>query len=169
MSHQEQIREKCGAFTAALNSLAQAVERLDEDAASRVPAGGGWTAAQIAWHVGTTNELFAGIITGEVPMAAPVAPDFAENPDVFGGIPEKIQTFPQLEPPSAVTRSDALAKLRGSAPPVLNALNGLTAERAAGYCVTFAFGTLSMYQLADFVNGHLMRHLTQVQRATAGV
>lgn len=169
MSHQDRIREKSNTFTAAVTRFAEAVERLDEGAATRPPQQGGWSVAQIAWHVGTTNELLAGVLTGDVPMASPVAADFIENPGVFGSIPAKIQTFPQLEPPAAVTRAEGLAKLRGSQPRVLSALQSLSAERATGFCVTFPFGTLSMYQLADFVNGHVVRHMNQVQRATADV
>jgi uncharacterized damage-inducible protein DinB len=167
MSHQDQVQEKVTAFTEAVKNFADAVERLDEGAATRTPQQGGWSVAQIAWHVGTTNDMLAGVITGDVPMATPAAPEFTENPGVFDGLPAKIQTFPQLEPPAAVTRAEGLAKLRDSQPRMISALQGLSAERAAGYCVSFKFGTLSMYQLADFVNGHVVRHLAQVQRATA--
>jgi hypothetical protein len=167
MSHQDQMREKSKAFTAAVSTFSQAVEQLDDATAMRTPQQGGWSVAQIAWHVGTTNELLAGIIGGDVPMAAPAAPGFTENPGVFGGIPEKMETFPQLMPPAAVTRTEGLAKLRGSEPRVLAAFQALTAERAAGYSVTLPFGTLSMPQIADFVTAHVMRHLGQVQRAIA--
>jgi hypothetical protein len=163
------MQQKTGAFKDAVKGFTQAVERLDEGAATRIPPQGGWTVAQIAWHVGTTNDLLAGVITGDVPMATPASAGFTENPGVFDGIPDKIQTFPQLEPPSGVTRAEGLAKLHASEPRMLSALQTLSPERAAGFCVTFAFGTLSMYQLVDFVNGHVMRHLGQVQRATADV
>ena len=169
MSHQDRMRDKSNAFTAAVNSFRQAVEQLDDATSVRTPQQGGWSVAQIAWHVGTTNELLAGIISGEVPMAAPAPPGFSENPGVFGGIPERMETFPQLVPPAVVTRTEGLAKLRGSEPRVLATFQALTPERASGYCVTFPFGTLSMSQMTDFVTAHVMRHLGQVQRAVASV
>jgi hypothetical protein len=167
MSHQEQLRTKSSAFTSAVNSLAEAIERLDENAATRTPGEGGWSAAQIAWHVGTTNELLGGVMSGSVPMAKPAPQGFSEDPTVFRGIPDRIQTFPQLEPPAGVTRADGLSKLRGSVSPYLAGLEGLSPERAETFCVPFSFGTLSMYQLADFASGHVMRHLEQVHRATS--
>ena len=51
----------------------------------------------------------------------------------------------------------------------MKAIESLAADRAAGYCVQFPVGQLSMYQVADFVGGHVMRHQKQFQRATAGV
>lgn len=167
MSHQDEISKKSSAFTEAMSRMSKAVEALDDGAAARPPQQGGWSVAQIAWHVGTTNELLAGVITGEVPMAAPVAQDFTENASVFGALPERIETFPQLVPPAGVTRADALAKLRASEPRVLSAFQSLTPERAAGYTLTLPFGTMSMFQVVDFVTGHVLRHLDQVRRATA--
>lgn len=102
-------------------------------------------------------------------MAAPAAPGFTENPDAFGAIPQRMETFPQLVPPTVVTRTEALARLRGSEPRVHAAFQALTPERATGYCVTLPFGTFSMSQMADFVSYHVMRHLAQVQRAVAAV
>jgi uncharacterized damage-inducible protein DinB len=169
MSHHDRIAAQQTAFSAAMKQFEDTVSRLDEGAATQAPAGGGWTAAQIAWHVGQTNELLAGVLSGQVPMATPAPEGFAENPNVFGGVPSKVQTFPQLEPPAGTSRADGLAKLKASAQPYLQSLQALSAERASGYCVDFSFGKLSLYQLADFTAAHVMRHQQQIQRATTGV
>lgn len=169
MSHQQRIAAQTSAFTTAMAAFEEAIARLDDAAATATPAAGGWTAAQIAWHVGQTNEQLAAVLTGQAPMATQAPAGFVENPDVFNGVPSKVQTFPQLEPPAGLTREDGLSKLRGSARPYLQALGGLTPERASGYCVDFPFGKLSLYQLADFTAAHVTRHLQQVQRAAAGV
>jgi hypothetical protein len=169
MSHQERISAQQAGFTAAVSDLERAVEQLDEAVATRTPDEGGWSAAQIAWHVGETNELLAAVLSGDAPMATPAPEGFTENPAVFSGVPAKVQTFPQLMPPDGVTRADGLAKLRGSVPPYLGVLQGLAPERAAGFCVDFPFGKLSLYQIADFAAAHVTRHLQQVQRASAGV
>jgi len=169
MSHQERITAQQTAFTTAMTHFQQVLERLDDEAARRAPADGGWSPAQVAWHVGQTNELLAGVITGDVPMATPAPAGFSENSGVFSGVPDRVKTFPQLEPPADVTRADALAKLKGSIPAYLAALQGLTSERASGYCVDFPFGKLSLYQMAEFTAAHVTRHQRQVERATAGV
>jgi hypothetical protein len=169
MAHQERIAAQQAAFNAAMKQFEETVSRLDEGAATQAPAGGGWTAAQIAWHVGQTNELLAGVLSGQVPMAAPAPEGFAENPNVFAGVPDKVKTFPQLEPPAGTSRADGLAKLNASAQPYLQSLQALSAERAGGYCVDFPFGKLSLYQIADFAAAHVGRHQQQVQRANAGV
>jgi hypothetical protein len=169
MSHHERITAQQADFTAAMKQFEETVGRMDDAAATKAPADGGWTVAQIAWHVGQTNELLAGVLSGQVPMATPAPEGFAENPNVFSGVPDKIKTFPQLEPPPGTTRADGLGKLKGSAHSYLETLQALPAERASGYCVDFPFGKLSLYQIADFAAAHVGRHHRQVQRATAGV
>jgi hypothetical protein len=169
MAHHERIDAQQAAFTAAMKNFEDTISRLDEGSATKVSAAGGWTAAQIAWHVGQTNELLAGVLSGQVPMATPAPEGFAENPNVFAGVPDKVKTFPQLEPPAGTTRADGLAKLTASAQPYVESLRALSAERAGGYCVDFPFGKLSLYQIADFAAAHVDRHHQQVQRAIAGV
>lgn len=167
-SHQNRVHASVSAFKTANDALIGALERLNDEAATRSPQAGGWTAAQIGCHVAITNDFLAGVLTGAVPVAIQAPAGFAENPDVFKNVPTKIDTFPQLHPPTAATRADAIATLRKSAGNTVKAIESLDPERATKYCVQFPMGMLSMYQLADFVAGHVVRHQQQLQRATAG-
>jgi hypothetical protein len=134
-----------------------AEERMDVDA---------WSAAQIGWHVALLNEWVAGIITGQTPMAEPAAPGFKETLHTLV-VPDKIKTLPPLEPPAIVGRDSALEKLRASGQHMSKAIASLTPERGGGYTVTLPFGTVSLYELADFAAGHVTRHLAQVDRTVA--
>jgi hypothetical protein len=99
-------------------------------------------------------------------MAQPVPPGFTES---FSSkvIPGKAKTFASLEPPSVVSCQAALEKLRASGHHMSKAIASLTPERGAGYCVTLPFGTLSLFELADFTASHVVRHVGQIER-TAG-
>jgi len=169
MAHQSRIEGIVTAFNAAHDQLIASLEQLSEAAAAQRPQDGGWTPAQIGWHVAATNDLLGQIITGEAPLAQPAAEGFVENPAVFEGLPAKVQTFPQLVPPAGVTRDEALGRLRESAGPLAAKLRAMSQERAAGHCVAFPFGTLSLYQLGEFAAGHVARHHGQLQRAIAAV
>lgn len=167
-SHQNRIHASVSAFQTESDALILALERLNDDVATRTPQEGGWNAAQIGCHVAITNDFLAGVLTGTVPVAIPAPAGFAENPEVFKNAQTKIETFPQLQPPPAATRAQAIETLRESAGNTVKAIESLDPERAAKYCVQFPIGQLSMYQLADFIGGHVMRHHHQLRRATAG-
>jgi hypothetical protein len=167
-SHQNRIHASVSAFQSASEGLIASLERLNDDVATRAPRDGGWNAAQIGYHVATTNEFLSGLLDGSVPSAIPAPAGFVENPGIFNSFPSKIETFPQLQPPPTVTRADAIDKLRRSTSTTVQAIESLTAERAGGYCVQFPVGQLSMYQVADFIGGHVVRHQKQLERATQG-
>ena len=168
-SHQNRIHATVSAFLSASERMIAAMERLNDAAAVHIPETGGWSAAQIGYHVASTNEYLAGILTGAIPRSRPAPDGFQENPHVFSGLPSKIKTFPSLEPPADATRAQAAAKLHDSTTRVVQAIEGLTAERAAGEVIDFPFGVISLYQLAEFLTRHVLRHETQLQRATASV
>jgi hypothetical protein len=134
-----------------------AEERMDVDA---------WSAAQIGWHVALTNEWIAGVLTGATPAAQPAPAGFKETLHALK-MPDRMKTFPELEPPAVVGRDSALEKLRASGQQMSKAIASLTPERGAGYTVTLELGTFSLYELADFAAGHVARHLAQVDRAVA--
>src|SRR5437762_10681934 len=103
-SHDERIRGAVSAFEESTARLIAILEGVNDEVATRAPKDGGWTAAQVAWHVGTTNEFLSGAVSGTVPMAKPAPAGFVENPLVFSNVPPKLTTFPSLEPPASVTR-----------------------------------------------------------------
>jgi uncharacterized damage-inducible protein DinB len=150
-------------FHSAQNALVGRLRELPPESAEHRPAAEAWSAAQIGFHVATTNEWIAGVLSGSTPMAQPVPAGFAEsfNPR---SIPEKIKTFPTLEPPAVVSAEVALEKLRASGHQVSKAIASLSAERGGGHCVTLPFGTLSLFELADFTTAHVLRHISQIER-----
>ena len=118
-------------------------------------------------HLALSNELFAGILTGAVVMAQAVPDGFTEDSAVFSKVPTKITTFPSLEPPDGVTRAEAVERLRRANEQVVAAIEGLSDQRGGGHCVQLPFGTISLYQFADFTGAHMIRHTAQLERATA--
>jgi hypothetical protein len=44
------------------------------------------------------------------------------------------------------------------------AIASLTEERGSRYCVKMGFGTLSLFELAEFATAHVSRHVQQVHR-----
>ena len=167
--HQNRIHASVSAFLSASERMIAALERLNDAAAAHAPAGGGWTAAQIGYHVATTTDFLTGILTGAIPKAVPAPAGFQENATVFSQLPEKVTTFEALVPPASATRAQAIAKLRESTARTVKAIEELSAECASGQIVEFPFGAISLYQLAEFIGGHVVRHQAQLQRATAGV
>jgi hypothetical protein len=150
-------------FQSAHNALVGKLRELPPESAEHRPAAEAWSAAQIGFHVATTNEWIAGVLSGSTPMAQPAPAGFAEsfNPR---SLPEKIKTFPTLEPPAVVSAEVALERLRASGHHVSKAIASLNAERGAGHCVTLPFGTLSLFELADFTTAHVLRHISQIER-----
>jgi hypothetical protein len=153
-------------FNAAQNHLAGKLRDLPAGAAEERPDIDAWSAAQVGWHVAVTNEWIAGVLTGATPMAQPAPAGFKESAHALT-VPDNIKTFPALEPPAVVGRDSALEKLRGSGQQMSKAIASLTPERGGGYTVTLPFGTLSLYELADFAAGHVARHIAQIDRAVA--
>jgi hypothetical protein len=86
-SHETRIHNAVNAFEEANASMVRLLEALNDEAARRAPSDGGWNPAQVGYHVAITNELFAGILAGAVPMAKPAPAGFAENPNVFSNVP----------------------------------------------------------------------------------
>lgn len=168
LSGQNRIHTCVTAFQAASDALVSSLEGLSDEVATRTAPDGGWTPAQIGWHVAATSDLLAGMLTGEVPSAVPAPADFSENPAIFDTVPSKVQTFPVLEPPVSATRAAAIAKLKTSAAATVKAIEALQPDRACGHVVQMAFGQLSLYQLCEFIGAHVARHQAQLDRAIAG-
>jgi hypothetical protein len=164
-THQTRIHEIVNAFKAEHEQLIGHLEGLTDEGAEQPPRDGGWSAAQIGWHVGVSNEWLAAALRGDRPIAEPPPADFTENWSAIK-IPDKVKTFPQLEPPAAPGRGETVRKLRDSGDRVVEALEGLTPERAA-YAIKFPFGTLSLYQVGEFVTAHVRRHIRQIERTLA--
>jgi hypothetical protein len=153
-------------FNAAQSSLVGRLRDLPAAAAERAPSADAWSAAQIGWHVALAHDLVAGVLLGSNAMARPAVADFRERFDP-STMPARIKNPPALDPPAFVGRDSALEKLRASAQQLTKAIASLSPERGAGYTVALPFGTLSLFQLADFAALHVVRHVAQIDRAVA--
>jgi hypothetical protein len=161
-AHHERIHSIAQELAAANHRLIQALVGVDDRAASLGPPDGGWSAARIGMHVAITNEWITAVLRGTAPGAEPPPSGFNESWTGVA-IPEKVQTFPHLVPPPDAQRAAALERLAASGDETATVLAGMSAERA-GMCVHLPFGTLSLYQLAEFIGQHSDRHLAQLQR-----
>jgi hypothetical protein len=162
--HAHRIRTAADAFKRASDAFIATLEALDDESASRPSHEGGWSPAQVGWHVGESNRLTAAMLLGDL-AGARRNDGFAEDSTVFSRIPAKAETpIPALNPPERVTREDALTKLRWSVVPMLKAIETLTPDRGANYTVKFPFGLINLYQFAEFAGLHVGRHQKQLER-----
>lgn len=166
-SDSTRIQASAAAFKAAADAFVAELERLTDETAAVQSKGDGWTPAQIGMHLALSNELFAGVLTGAVPMAQPAPSAFAEDPHVFSRVPAKITTFPSLEPPAGVKRSEVLERLRLANQQMLQAIEALPADRATSQCVQLPFGLITLHQFAEFTGAHMIRHTVQLQQVIA--
>jgi len=155
-------------FNAAHTALVNRLREMPPSAAEYRSDAESWCAAQIGCHVALTNEWIAGVLTGATPMAQPAPAGFTEGFDPRG-VPPKLKTFASLEPPHPVSRDAALERLRASGQHLSKAIASLTPERGRGYTVTLPYGTLSLYEFADFGAVHVTRHCGQLDRAVAKI
>jgi len=167
--HDTRIQSAVNTFEEANARMVKLLEALSDDAARRAPSDGGWNPAQVGHHVAITNELFAGILAGAVPLTKPAPSGFTENPGIFAGVPPRVQTLPPLQPPSEAARAGAIERLRASQTSLVSAMKALPADRAAAEVMDLPFGTITMYQAAEFTGAHVARHIEQIHRCTAGV
>jgi uncharacterized damage-inducible protein DinB len=170
MTHDERVARARQAFQEAHGRFTARLKAASADAAERPPDEGGWSAAQIAWHVAAVNTTFAALISGARP--APALPGgFTERSwgDISGTIPAKLEASARSVPPPAVRIADALAALEASAEQVDAALSALSADRGSGFGITHsAFGTVTLYQVGEWATAHTIRHNAQAKRVLGG-
>src|SRR5687768_8204216 len=137
-SHDERIARTRAAYREAHDRLVKRLTDAPADAAERAPADGGWSAAQIGWHVAAVDASFAGLVSGEHPGAKPLPEGASEKPwsEILMAIPGKIEAGKRVQPPAEVRRDDVLVALAASAAKLDAALAGLDAERGARYAIT---------------------------------
>ena len=170
MTHDERIAQVRRTFREAHARFTARLKAAAPDAAERTPEDGGWSAAQIAWHVAAVNTAFAALLSGERPVP-PLPPDFSERSweDISTSIPVKIEPTGRSIPPAAVRMADALAALDTSAEKIDAALSVLTPDRGSSFGVTHgAVGTISLYQVGEWATAHTIRHNVQAKRILGG-
>lgn len=166
MTHAERISQTVAAFEAAMDRFLGRLESLSDAEAERPGVEGGWSPAQIAWHVAATNEGFAGLVDGSRPLARVPEADFVETPfpDIQARVPDRLEAPEMFTPPDSVSRVDALSRARESRSRFATAYRGLD-ETRAHMTIKSILGLLTVYQVGDWAVAHVARHNAQVKRA----
>jgi hypothetical protein len=165
--HYDRVRRIREAFAEANERLVARLRKTDDDAARRAPEGGGWSAAQIGWHVAKVTSRFAGLMSGELPGAQPLAADFAEREwaTIVATIPGRLKAPAGFEPPPGVTRAEAIAALEAAGVRMARALDQVTPERGARHGISSPIvGVINVYQIGDWATAHVIRHNQQAKR-----
>ena len=166
-SHNERIARVRAAYREAHARFVRRLTDAPADAVARAPAGGGWSAAQIGWHVAAVDASFAGLLSGENPAVKPLPDGAVEKPwaEIVMGIPEKLEAGKRVQPPAEVHRDEVLAALAESSAKLDAALASLDPGRAAGYAITHpAIGMVTLGQFGDWATAHTIRHNAQAKR-----
>jgi hypothetical protein len=166
-SHTERIERMRAAYRAAHERFVARLRDAPTEAVERVPPGGGWSAAQIGWHVAAVDGQFAGLLSGERPGAQPLTEGAQERPwaEIVAGIPARIEAGRRVQPPADVRRDDVLTALAESAARLDAALAGLDPGRGATHAITHpVVGTVTLRQIGEWATAHVIRHNAQAKR-----
>ena len=168
--HASRIASIVSGLEEALARVRARLASADADAAERVPAEGGWTAAQVVAHLAAVNGSFASIIDGTFAVAKPPAEGFVERGwDVIGaGMAGKLQAPSRVHPPAVITRDAALASLDASGAKLTGALRALDETRARLTMDSPVVGCVTLYQVGEWATVHLIRHNKQIKRLLGG-
>ena len=165
-AHDARVGRLRDAYRESHARFVQRLHSVPEDVAARAPSAGGWSVAQIGWHVAAVDGLFASLVSGERPV--PPLPDtFVERPwaDILASLPERIESASAVVPPGEVAFAGVMEGLERSAEELDAALAALTPERGARCGVTHpVFGTVNLYQIGDWAIAHTIRHNAQAKR-----
>jgi hypothetical protein len=160
------------AFAEANERLVARLRKAEDDAVRKAPEGGGWSAAQIGWHVAKVTTRFAGLMSGDAPGAQPLPADFREREwtAIASEIPDRLQAPGPFHPPAGVTRAEAIAALEASGVKMARAFDTVTPERGAGYGITSPVvgGTINLYQVGEWATAHVIRHNKQAKQRLGG-
>jgi hypothetical protein len=171
-THTERIARVRAAYKEARERFATRLRQAPDADVHRVPAGGGWSAAQIGWHVAAVDASFAAVLSGESPAAKPLADGAAVRPwsEVAASIPDRLDAGKRVQPPETVSRDEVLASLADSAAKFDAALAALPETRAAGFAISHpVIGVVALGQIGDWATAHVARHNKQAKRVLAEV
>jgi hypothetical protein len=166
-AHADLIERSRQAYGEAHARFVKRLREAPDDLVHRTPADGGWSAAQIGWHVAAVDGQFADLVSGARPGAQPLAGDARERPwpEVVAGIPERIQAGKRVQPPADAQRAAVLPMLEESAAKLDAALAALEEARGAGFAITHpALGIITLRQFGEWATAHTIRHNAQAKR-----
>lgn len=168
-AHLARVRQLRQAFASANERLVARVRGASDEAAER-PVPGGWSVAQIGWHVATVSSRFAGMIAGDVAGPQPLPDSFQERSwqDIASSIPDRLQAPSAAHPPPGVKRTEAVAALEASGMKMARAFDVLTSERGSRMGINHAVvGTINVYQIGEWATAHVARHNKQAKQVLA--
>ena len=167
-AHRARIGHIRSAFAEANERFVTRLRSVDDESAQRAPEQGGWTAAQIGWHVAKVTTRFAGLMSGDLPGAQPLGANFAERPwpSIVATIPDRLQAPSSFQPPPSVTRMEAIAALEAAGMAIARALDVVTPERGATHGISSQVvgGTINLYQVGEWATAHVIRHNKQAKQ-----
>jgi len=167
-AHRARVGHLRESFAEANERLVARLRSADDESARRVPEGGGWSAAQIGWHVARVTTSFAGVMSGDRPGAQPVPPDFVERPwpEIAAAVADRLEAPPAFQPPGGVTRAEAIAALEASGGKMARALDAVTPERGAAHGISSPIvgGSINLYQVGEWATAHVIRHNRQAKQ-----
>jgi hypothetical protein len=166
MTHTERVARTIAGFDTAMDRFLARVEAVPADVAVRPGPNGGWSIAAIVWHVAVTNEAFAGLVDGSVPLAQAPTEDFVETPfsEILALVPDRLDAPEKFHPPADLTFAAALERVKDSRQQLVRAFHGLNEARGT-WTVKSILGRLSVYQVGDWAIAHVARHNSQAKRA----
>jgi uncharacterized damage-inducible protein DinB len=171
-SHADKIARVRAKYREAHARLVKRLTDAPVDAIERVPDGGGWSAAQIGWHVAAVDAAFAGFISGSVTGAKPLPEGTAAKPwsEIVSAIPDKLEAGKRVQPPPAPARDAVLAALDDAAAKIDAALAGLDEERGQRFAITHpVVGTVCLADVGDWAIAHTIRHNAQAKRVLGSI
>jgi hypothetical protein len=171
-SHTDRIARTRAAYKEARERFAARLRDAPEADVHRAPAAGGWSAAQIGWHVAAVDASFAAVLAVDSTLAKPLAEGEAPRTwtEIVAGIPQKLEAGRRVQPPAVVTRDEVLALLADSARKLDAALAALPEERAARFAITHpVIGAVALGLIGDWATAHVIRHNAQAKRVLADV
>ena len=164
--HAARIASLRAAFDSASSRFLARFDAATDGEATRTPPSGGWTPAQIAAHVAALNRLLAAIVSGRIERAAPPSSNFVERPwaQVAAGLRGPLVAPEPVRPPAEVTRQEARSVLLASTALVLDTLASLDRDRARFVFTDARTGSISLYQIAEWLTAHVARHNAQLKK-----
>jgi hypothetical protein len=165
--HLSRVRHLRESFAEANERLVARLRKTTDEAAEEPPPDGGWSAAQIGWHVAAVTTRFAGVMSGDLDGAQPLPADFHEREwaDIAAAVPSKLTARGPVLPPAGVARAEAISALEAAGMRMARAFDTLTPERGGRMGITHQIvGTIDLYQLGEWATAHVIRHNRQAKR-----
>jgi len=171
-SYSDHVSRVRAGYKEARERFAARLRQASDADVHRVPPGGGWSAAQIGWHVATVDAFFAAALSGASPAAKPLADGERARTwaEIVVTIPDRLEAGKRVQPPDVVKRDEVLASLAESERNLDAALAALSEARAADFAITHpVLGTVALGQVGEWATAHVIRHNAQAKRVLAEI